>query len=215
MSEPFNFICSMSYIDATLVEFERKDIENVPTELLLRQKAKLSSFYYELYDSYLRGGKYIVRYMFYTLKAARRLTAGQLRKQFAALSPQIGTVMPEEQGPAAEEAAGKEIILYTYGAADEEKLCAYLKENRLAAPAVRFAESETSPQLEELKKATFYTFRKDAFLLLSHDSRLLENPLFYTVLEEYQIPLRSVDFPWLCRKNLRLMQAMTLYRMVK
>ena len=48
-----------------------------------------------------------------------------------------------------------------------------------------------------------------------HDSRLLENPLFYTIMEEYQIPLRSVDFPWLCRKNLRLMQAMTLYRMVK
>ena len=205
----------MSYIDSTLVEFERKDIENVPTELLLRQKARLCSFYYELYDSYLRGGKYIVRYMFYTLKEARRLTAAQLRKQLTALSPQTGSITPEEQRPAAEEAAGKEIILYTYGSADEKKLCAYLKENRLAAPAVRFAESETSPQLEELKKAAFYTFRKDAFLLLAHDSRLLENPLFYTIMEEYQIPLRSVDFPWHCRKNLRLMQAMTLYRMVK
>lgn len=203
----------MHYITSTLVEFERDQIESIPDNLLTKQKIRLQSFYCELYDSYLRGEKYIVRYMFYSLKSVRRLTPLQLRKQFSKLMPKTEPTSPENMKDIRQEVGKKEIVVYRHGKYDAEALQSYLQENSLPAPLTEFHEPEQATELNELKKASFYAFKKDALLLLVHGKSLLENPQFYSILGEYQIPVRSVSFPWICRNNLTLMQAMTLYRL--
>lgn len=203
----------MSYITSTLVEFERDQIESIPDNLLTRQKIRMQSFYYELYDSYLRGDKYIVRYMFYSLKSVRKLTPLQLRKKFSKLMPKTEPIAPEAMKDIRQETAGRGVVVYLHGNHDPETLNTLLQENKLPAPLTEFHDPENATELNELKKASFYAFKKDALLLLVHGKSLLENPQFYSILEEYHIPVRSVSFPWLCRSNLTLMQAMTLYRL--
>lgn len=202
----------MQFISSTLVEFEQPDLVPVEPEKLYSQKQRMKAFYYELYDSFLRGEKYIVRYMFYTLSEMKRLTRAQLRKQFAAISHKAGSVLPEDMQALREEAGKREIVLYTDGMYAEEKALATLREAGLPQPEHIFTETEGT-SLPELRKAVFYAFRKDAFLLLAHTPELLSRPLFYQIVEEYQIPLRSLTFPWMCRRNLKLMQAMTLYQL--
>ena len=204
----------MQFISSTLVEFEQSDLIPVETGKLLSQMRKMQAFYYELYDSFLRGEKYIVRYIFYTLSAVKRVTRAQLRKQFAAISRKAESVPPEEMQALKEEVGKKDIVLYTDGSFSKEKAFQSLWKEGLAQPTRIFTETETQTgTLPELKKAVFYAFRKDAFLLLAHNPELLSRPIFYQIVEEYQIPLRSLTFPWMCRKNLKLMQAMTLYQL--
>ena len=202
----------MSFISSTLVEFEQSDLIPVETGKLLSQMRKMQAFYYELYDSFLRGEKYIVRYIFYTLSAVKRVTRAQLRKQFAAISRKAESVPPEEMQALKEEVGKKDIVLYTDENFSKEKAFQSLWKEGLPQPTQIFTETETET-LPELKKAVFYAFRKDAFLLLAHNPELLSRPIFYQIVEEYQIPLRSLTFPWMCRKNLKLMQAMTLYQL--
>ena len=202
----------MQFISSTLVEFEQPDLIPVESGKLLAQMRKMQAFYYELYDSYLRRGKYIVRYMFYTLSAVKRVTRAQLRKQFAAISRKAESVLPEDMQTLREEAGKKEIVLYTDGSFSQEEALRNLRQTGLSQPVQIFTETEAGT-LPELKKAAFYAFRKDAFLLLAHNPELLSRPLFYQIVEEYQIPLRSLTFPWMCRRNLNLMQAMTLYQL--
>lgn len=202
----------MSFISSTLVEFEQSDLIPVETGKLLSQMRKMQAFYYELYDSFLRGEKYIVRYIFYTLSAVKRVTRAQLRKQFAAISRKAESVPPEEMQALKEEVGKKSIVLYTDENFSKEKAFQSLWKEGLPQPTRIFTETETGT-LPELKKAVFYAFRKDAFLLLAHNPELLSRPIFYQIVEEYQIPLRSLTFPWMCRKNLKLMQAMTLYQL--
>lgn len=202
----------MQFITSTLVEFEQKDIAPVNSERLLLKQRQIQAFYYELYDSFLRGEKYIVRYMFYKLSEIRKLTSGQLRKQFASISKKIQSVSPEEMTLLKEETGNKELILYTDGSYPEENALAMLQEAQLPLPVMTM--TETDPLLlTELRKAVFYTFRKDAFLVLAHRPALTASPLFYNIMEEHQIPFRSLSFAWMCRKNLKLMQAMTLYQL--
>ena len=202
----------MQFISSTLVEFEQSDLIPVETGKLLSQMRKMQAFYYELYDSFLRGEKYIVRYIFYTLSAVKRGTRAQLRKQFAAISRKAESVPPEEMQALKEEVGKKGIVLYTDENFSKEKAFQSLWKEGLPQPTRIFTETETET-LPELKKAVFYAFRKDAFLLLAHNPELLSRPIFYQIVEEYQIPLRSLTFPWMCRKNLKLMQAMTLYQL--
>ena len=105
----------MSYITSTLVEFERDQIESIPDNLLTRQKIRMQSFYYELYDSYLRGDKYIVRYMFYSLKSVRKLTPLQLRKNFSKLMPKTEPIAPEAMKDIRQETAGRGVVVYLHG----------------------------------------------------------------------------------------------------
>ena len=202
----------MQFISSALVEFEQPDITSVDIRKLTARQKQMEAFYYELYDSFLRGEKYIVRYMFYTLREMKRLTRAQLRKQFAAISHKAGSVLPEDMQALREEAGKREIVLYTDGSFPQEKALETLREAGLPQPGQLFTETESS-SLSELKKAVFYAFRKDAFLLLAHTPGLVSRPLFYQIVEEYQIPLRSLTFPWMCRRNLKLMQAMTLYQL--
>ena len=202
----------MQFISSTLVEFEQSDLIPVETGKLLSQMRKMQAFYYELYDSFLRGEKYIVRYIFYTLSAVKRVTRAQLRKQFAAISRKAESVPPEEMQALKEEVGKKGIVLYTDENFSKEKAFQSLWKEGLPQPTRIFTETETEA-LPELKKAVFYAFRKDAFLLLAHNPELLSRPIFYQIVEEYRIPLRSLTFPWMCRKNLKLMQAMTLYQL--
>ena len=111
----------MQFISSTLVEFEQPDLIPVESGKLLAQMRKMQAFYYELYDSYLRGGKYIVRYMFYTLSAVKRVTRAQIRKQFAAISRKAESVLPEDMQALREEAGKKEIVLYTDGSFSQEE----------------------------------------------------------------------------------------------
>ena len=203
----------MQFISSTLVEFEQPDLIPVESRKLLAQMRKMQAFYYELYDSYLRGEKYIVRYMFYTISAVKRVTRAQLRKQFAAISRKAESVSPENMKALKDEVGKRKILLYTDGNFSQEEALRSLKQAGLTQPEQIFTETEAGT-LPELKKAVFYAFRTDAFLLLAHNPEMLSRPLFYQIVEEYQIPLRSLTFPWMCRRNLKLMQAMTLYTLV-
>ncbi|WP_405370604.1 hypothetical protein, partial [Phocaeicola sp.] len=113
---------------------------------------KMQAFHYELYDSYLRGGKYIVRYMFYTLSAVKRVTRAQLRKQFAAISRKAESVLPEDMQALREEAGKKEIVLYTDGSFSQEEALRNLRQAGLSQPVQIFTETEAGT-LPELKKA--------------------------------------------------------------
>ena len=202
----------MQFISSTLVEFEQPGLIPVESGKLLSQMRKMQAFYYELYDSYLRGEKYIVRYMFYTISAVKRVTRAQLRKQFAAISRKAESVSPENMKALKDEVGKRKILLYTDGNFSQEEALRSLKQAGLTQPEQIFTETEAGT-LPELKKAVFYAFRTDAFLLLAHNPEMLSRPLFYQIVEEYQIPLRSLTFPWMCRRNLKLMQAMTLYQL--
>lgn len=202
----------MKYISSTIIEFERPDIEHVPAELLRRQSALLQAFYYEHYDSFVRGGKYIVQYIYYTVKKMRNLTRLQLDKQYASISPQAESIAPAESACSGD----RDVVAYAYGTpADDSRLSDWLTAHHLPQPLARFADTpgtDAGQRLDELKKAAFYAFRKNALLVVESMDGLIANPLFYTVLDEYRTPVCSTDFPWLCRKNLKLMRAMTLYQ---
>ena len=204
----------MQFISSTLVEFEQPDITPVELGKLLAQKQRTRAFYYELYDSFLRGEKYIVQYLFYTLNGIKRTTRTQLQKQLAAISPKADCILPEHMKTLREEAGDRETVLYTDGEYPEEQAIGIMQKAGLSMPGQIFRETDPKT-LCELKKAVFYTSRKEAMLLLAHTPELLANPLFYPVAEEFPILLRSLTFPWMCRKNLKIMQAMTLYQELK
>lgn len=203
----------MKYISSTIIEFERPDIEHVPAELLRRQGTLLRAFYYEHYDSFVRGGKYIVQYIYYTVKKMRNLTRLQLDKQYSSLSQQAESLAPAESAVRSDD---RDVVAYAYGTpADDSRLSDWLTAHHLPQPLARFADTpdtDAGKRLDELKKAAFYAFRKNALLVVESMDGLIANPLFYTVLDEYQMPVCSPDFPWLSRKNLKLMQAMALYQ---
>lgn len=204
----------MKYIKDTLVEFEQPAITEVPRELLLKQRTRLQAFHYELYDSFTRGGHYVVRYVFYTLRRAVRQTRTQMMRQLGEITPDMNAAPPVSPDELEETARRKGIVVYRYACSSEKEKNATPLNPSLPEPLAIFTDIPGTPealQLEGLKKAAFYAFRKDALLLVDSIGNLISNPLFYNILEEYQIPVFSLDFPWLCRKNLRLMQAMALY----
>lgn len=205
----------MKYITSTLIEFQRDRVESIPQSLTDRQAERLKAFYYEHYDSFRREGKYIVQYIYYTVASMKKLTRTQMQKQYAAISPQAECSLPPRTVPSREETG---VVLYSFGShpADEELAC-YLHDAGLEAPGISFADdpaTEAGQNLEGLKMAAFYAFRKDALLLVNGMQGLIDNPLFYDVLDEFRIPLRSPDFPWLSRQNLKIMKAITLYKRI-
>lgn len=204
----------MKYIKDTLVEFEQPAIAEVPRELLLKQRTRLQAFHYELYDSFTRGGHYVVRYVFYTLRRAVRQTRTQMMRQLGEITPGMNAAPPVTADELEETARRKGLVVYHYASQPAQENTGKALNPNLPEPLAVFTDTPGTPEaerLEGLKKAAFYAFRKDALLLVESIGSLMGNPLFYNILEEYQIPVFSLDFPWLCRKNLRLMQAMALY----
>lgn len=110
----------MKYISSTIIEFERPDIEHVPAELLRRQSTLLRAFYYEHYDSFVRGGKYIVQYIYYTVKKMRNLTRLQLDKQYSSLSQQAESLAPAESAVRSDD---RDVVAYAYGTSADDSPC--------------------------------------------------------------------------------------------
>lgn len=143
----------MKYISSTIIEFERPDIEHVPAELLRRQGTLLRAFYYEHYDSFVRGGKYIVQYIYYTVKKMRNLTRLQLDKQYSSLSQQAESLAPAESAVRSDD---RDVVAYAYGTpADDSRLSDWLTAHHLPQPLARFADTpgtDAGKRLDELKR---------------------------------------------------------------
>lgn len=213
----------MTFVDSIIIEYEQAEAVFISEEILNQKKEKLKAFYCELHQVYRHSGKFVLKYIFYILKKKKRCTPLQMQKQFKAISPNLSSLTPqelEEQLPYLRE---KEVVLYRYptekNIPDTEDLIKdYLLKNELPHPVLEFTEAPQTPQgslLTELGKAVFLCHKRKALLLITHSHSLLENPLFYSILSEYDIQVRSVDFSWICPKNLKLMQAMVLFKQVK
>ena len=202
----------MQFISSTLVEFEQLDLIPVESGKLLAQMRKMQAFYYELYDSYLRGGKYIVRYMFYTLSAVKRVTRAQLRKQFAAISRKAESVLPEDMQAMHEEPGKKESYSTQTGA---------FHRKRHSGTSVRQDCHNPYRSSRKPKPAPCPSSRKLRLLCLpqrrlspagTHPRTAQPASLLSDC---GRIPDSSAEphLPWMCRRNLKLMQAMTLYQL--
>ena len=213
----------MISVDSIIIEYQQTEAVFISEDILNRKKEKLKAFYCELHQVYRHSGKFVLKYIFYILKKKRRCTPLQMQKQFKAISPNLSSVTPQELEDQLPLLREKEVVLYrhptTNDTSETETLIAnYLLKNELPHPVFEFTESPQTPQgrlLTELGKAVFLCHKRKALLLIAHTRSLLENPLFYSLLSEYDIQVRSVDFSWLCPKNLKLMQAMVLFKQVK
>lgn len=224
----------MAFVQSTIVEFEQSGAENVSDEMLYRQKARLQAFYYELYNAYKVRERFVFKYIFYSLSQIGNPGKRQWLKQYRNLDPGLSTIVPENLPNLQDEMGAQAPVLYIHlpltsrkkSSSDatllsaqetEANILSLFSEKGLPAPAHIFTDNANTAQgqqLTDLKKAAFICHKTKSLLLISHSEALLDQPLFYTILQEYEFPVRSLDFNWLCRKNLRLMQAMALYKKI-
>lgn len=224
----------MAFVQSTIVEFQQSGAECVSDEILYCQKARLQAFYYELYNAYKVRERFVFKYIFYSLSQIGNPGKRQWIKQYRNLDPALSAIVPENLPNLQDEMGSKAPVLYFHlpinskkrsssdvkalsGKEVETKTLSLLSENGLPAPAHIFTDNANTAQgqqLTDLKKAAFICHKTKSLLLISHSEALLDQPLFYTIIQEYEFPVRSLDFNWLCRKNLRLMQAMALYKRI-
>ena len=177
---------------STLVEFEQLGL--IPVERKASCKCENAS-YYELYDSYLRRGKYIVRYMFYTLSAVKRVTRSTASQAVCSHQPESRIGSSEDMQTLREE-AGKEIVL-TDGSFSQEE--APEPPSAVTVTTCTDLHGNRSRHIARAQESRLLCLPQRRLLLLAHNPELLSHSLLSDC-EEYQIPLRSLTF-LMCRRK--------------
>ena len=182
----------------------------VPEAELRRQRAIHRAFHTDTPCISRHGDRDVYLYKMYSVDTPAKLTAPTLRKLYAGIPKDITCTTPEQLTTMQK----KDTIIYTCGQTDTSEAENFIAANGMNAPLHTFTDCPNATatfDYPELQKALFFCSRTRATLIIAHASQIPQDIRALNILEATTVPFRCIDFPWLCRENIRIMKAMALY----
>ena len=182
----------------------------VPEAELRRQRVIHRAFHTDTPCISHHGDRDVYLYKMYSIDTPARLTAPTLRKLYAGIPKDITCTTPEQLTTMQK----KDTILYTCGQTDTSEAESFIAANGMNTPLHTFTDRPDATatfDYPELQKALFFCSRTRATLIIAHASQIPQDIRALNILETTTVQFRCIDFPWLCRENIRIMKAMALY----